>query len=291
MRDLAAFAMRGPKQAAILATILTAIPMMFWLGAGIVGLVTLRQGFKEGASVLVWSIIPALGWWIGLQDPGALIVLLSTLLMASALRYTVSWHKVFVSGALVSLLVGVLVPMIMPELIDLLVGMADQIFRNLAEDAQMEYDADIQASFRSLMIASFAASFFGMALGSLCLARSWQSQLYNPGGWQQEFHQLRLSPKLVLGFLALLFVAPNVGVDATLVMLIGVVPIIVCGIALVHGVIGKKKLGGQWLIGFYILVVMLFPTVLMVISMLAILDSVVDLRSKVQVREDKPDGN
>lgn len=286
MRDLAAYAMRGPKQAAVLATLFTAIPMMFWLGAALIALVTLRQGVKEGASVLVWSIIPALGWWIGLQDPGALIVLINTLVMASVLRYSISWHKAFVSGALVSLLVGILAPMLMPELIDLLVGMADQMFRNLATDAGVEYDPAIQASFQSLMVASFAASFYAMALASLCLARSWQSKLYHPGGWQQEFHQFRLSPGMVLVFLLLMVGAPYIGVDLSLVMLIGMVPVFICGLALVHGVIGKKKLGGQWLFGFYILAVMLFPTILMILAMLAIVDSAIDFRSRVQAVQD-----
>jgi hypothetical protein len=282
MRELAVFVMRGPRQAAIVAFVCTLIPMMFWLAAAIIGLVTLRGGLRQGAAVLVWAIIPALGWWLGLQDPGAVVVLLSTLVMAEVLRATVSWQLAFVVGALISVLVGILVPMMMPELIDTLVAMADQVFRDLAADAKLEYDDTVKASFRSMMIASFAASFYGMALGSLCLARSWQSKLYNPGGWKQEFHQLRLTPKTMLGFMAAMLVSPYIGVDATLLLLIVMLPITICGLALVHGVIGKKNLGGQWLFGFYVLVVILFPTVLMVVSMFAIVDSVFDFRGRMK---------
>jgi len=256
--------------------------MMFWLGAAIIGLVTLRQGLASGAAVLVWAIIPALGWWIGLQDPGAVVVLLSTWLMAAVLRATVSWQLVFVAGACISLSVGVCVPWVMPELIDTLVSMADQVFRDLAADAQLEYSEEVQASFRSMMVASFAATFFGIALGALFLARSWQSQLYNPGGWKQEFHALRIEPKTLMGFMAATFVLPFIGVDAALLMLIVVLPLIICGIALVHGVIGKRNLGGQWLFGFYFLVVMLFPTVLMIVMMFAILDSVMNFRGRLE---------
>ena len=284
MRDLAAFVMRGPKQAAIVSMLCTMIPMMFWMGAAIVGLVTLRHGLAQGMAVLVWAIIPALGWWLGLQDPGATVVLINTLLMAAVLRATISWQLTFVAGAGLSVLVGVLVPWLSPELIDTLVGMAEQVFRDLAQDAQLEYDEQVQASFRSLMIASFAASFFGMAIGSLCLARAWQSQLYNPGGWREEFHSIRFEPKLLLALMLAMFVSPYLGIDATLVLLIAMLPIVVCGLALVHGLIGKRNLGGQWLFGFYLMVVMLFPTVLMVVAMFAILDSVMDFRGRIERR-------
>lgn len=290
MRDLAAFVMRGPTQAAIVATVCTLIPMMFWLGAAVVGLVTLRQGLNQGLAVWIWAIIPAIGWWVGLQDPGPAVVLVSTLLMANVLRSTVSWQLTFLTGAVWSVLVGLLVPLMAPELIDMLVELADEVFRDLAKDAQLEYDDQVQASFRALMIASFAASFFGMALGSLFLARAWQSQLFNPGGWRQEFHGLRFEPKLLLGMMLTMFAAPYIGIDATLVLLIVAIPLMVCGIGLVHGVIGRKNLGGQWLFGFYLMVVMLFPTVLLVISMLAIADSVMDFRGRID-RDGTPSGS
>ena len=286
MRDLAEFIMRGPRQAAFVATLFTAIPMLFWLGAAVIGLVTLRLGLEKGLAVLVWAIIPALGWWWGLQDPGAMIVLLSTLAMAMVLRVTVSWSKTLAVGALIGMILGAIAPLIMAGLIDTLMQMADQIFRELAKNAQTDYDQATQDSFRVLMIASFAASFYGMSLGALFLARSWQSRLYNPGGWKQEFHQLRLSPLLIAGWLVLTVVAAQIGIQPVVVMLVGFVAIVICGLALVHGIIAKKNLGGQWLFGFYFLVVMLFPTVLMLLSCLAMLDSLVDIRTRVKPASD-----
>jgi len=279
---LAGYIMRGRKQAAIFATVATLIPMMFWFGAAAIALVTLRHGLSQGLAVFVWAIIPAMGWWLGWQDPGALIVLLSTLVMASVLRYTVSWQSALVAGGVVSLVTGLLVPSLMPELINALMTLADEVFRELAREAQVEYDDQIQGSFRSLMIASFASSFYGMAVGSLFLARSWQSRLFNPGGWQQEFHLMKLSPGLVAALVLAQVVAPILGIDSVLVMMIAVIPAVVCGLALVHGLISKKKLGGQWLFGFYFSVVMLFPTFLMLLVFLALLDSLVDFRKRIQ---------
>lgn len=285
MHELAKFAMRGPRQAVMLAGISVLIPMMFWVGAAIIGLTTLRKGSGQGFVIFAWASIPALGWWFSMQDPGALIVLFSAWLMSSVLRYSVSWQLTLVTGGVISLATGILAPFIMPELIDALMELTDQVFRELAEQSQQEYNAELQSEFQSLMIASFAASFYGMAIASVFVARSWQSQLYNPGGWREEFHQLRLSPKLLMGMLFFVAVAPSIGIDWALVMMVVTIPILVCGLALVHGVIGKKRLNGQWLFGFYISVVILFPTVLILTTMLAVIDSLVNFRSRIQVPE------
>jgi len=261
------------------------IQMMFWFGAAIVGLITLRRGLNQGLNVFIWASIPALGWWFSMQDPGALVVLTSVLLMAAVLRSTVSWHGTLAVGGAVSLVTGILAPYIMPELIDTLMELADQFFKRLAEESDQEYDATLQEGFRSMMVASFATSFYGMALASLFLARSWQASLFNPGGWRQEFHQLRLNVRAVLGIVLLTVVLPLLGVNPALVVMVAIVPVMVCGFALVHGVIAKRKLGTQWLFGVYFSAVLMFPTVLMLIALLALLDSLVDFRSRVQAPE------
>lgn len=282
MHELAKLAMRGPWQAAILASVSVMIPMMFWFGAAIVGLITLRKGLNQGLNVFIWASIPALGWWSAMQDPGALVVLISVLLMAAVLRSTVSWQVTLMVGGGISLATGILAPYIMPELIDTLMELTEAFFHQLAQESQQEYDATLEQGFRLLMVASFAASFYGMAIGSLFVARSWQASLFNPGGWKQEFHQLRLSGRSVLAIVVLVGIAPMLGVNPALVMMVSIVPVLVCGFALVHGVIAKRKLGGHWLVGVYISSILLFPTVLMLIAILALLDSVFDFRARVQ---------
>ena len=74
MRALAKYLMRGPKQAVIVAVIAAALPLMFWLSAAVLTLVTLRKGVGEGINVLVWALLPAIAWWIKLGDPGIVLV-------------------------------------------------------------------------------------------------------------------------------------------------------------------------------------------------------------------------
>jgi len=282
MHELVKYVMRGPKQAILLASISVLIPMMFWFGAATIALVTLRQGFRQGLVVFIWAVIPALGWWFSLQDPGALIVLFMSLVMASILRYTVSWQGTLAAGGVISLVTGLLAPYIMPELIDMLMEMGEAMLQELAKNAPEDYDTTLDSAFRSLMIASFAASFYGMAVASVFLARSWQSRLFNPGGWQEEFHQMRLSPRFIIGIALIVMIAPSLNIEPALVMMIAAIPLLVCGLALVHGVIGKKKLGGQWVFGLYVSAFILFPTVLILLVVLALLDSLVNFRSRIQ---------
>lgn len=283
MRDLASFVMQGPRQAATVATISTLVPMMFWVGAAVICLVTLRRGLSAGLQIFVWAAIPAFAWWYGTQDPGALIVLVSSMLMAATLRATTSWQAGFAAGALSAVVVGVVVPWIAPETIELLLSLAEQVFLQAAEDAQIEYTTEIQDSFRSLMIASFAATFYGISIGALCLARYWQSALYNPGGWRQEFHDMRLEPKWLLGAAVASFLVPALGVSGSLVFLTILFPVMICGIALIHGVVARKSLNVQWLFIFYLMLIVTFPTLLVMVVMFAIVDSAIDFRGRMDL--------
>ena len=114
---------------------------------------------------------------------------------------------------------------------------------------------------------------------SLCLARWWQALAFNPGGFQQEFHQLRLS-KLsalfsVLG-LALLANSANYAVWAWLF----VVPIVVAGFALIHGLIAQKTKGGHWIILFYLAVAIAPDKMIVLLMLLALVDSALGFRGK-----------
>ena len=286
MRELARFAMKAPRNAAGVAFVACLVPMMFWLGAATVALVTLRHGTAKGLNVFVWAAIPALGWWLGLQDPTALVVLISTFALAEVLRISVSMRRTLLFGFGFSILIGVLTPLLMPGAIEMLLTVTDELLKQLAEDAQLQVDDELKASFYSLMIASFAASFFAMSVASLFLARYWQAALFNPGGWRDEFNTLRMGSMDMTAIVIVMLIGPAIGLDGYLLVFSGLVPIIVCGFALVHGLIGKKNLGGHWMIGFYALFIVLFPTLLAIVVLMALIDSAVDIRSRVQASPD-----
>tara|TARA_R110001592_G_scaffold59905_3_gene182019 strand:+ start:31435 stop:32289 length:855 start_codon:yes stop_codon:yes gene_type:complete len=281
MHELAKVAMRGPTQAILIASISMLIPMLFWFSAAVVALVTLRKGFHQGTVVFFWTVLPAMVWLVVAQDPGALIVLALSFLMANILRITSSWQTTLVSGAFVSLILGWISPFIMPDLIEVLMSLADEFFKELAKQSDQEYNGQMQEGFQSLIIAGFASSFYGIAIGSVCLARSWQAKLFNPGGWQEEFYKFRIQPRLLFSALLLILITQAIGLNAAVVVFTAIILVIFSGIALVHGLIAKKKMTVQWLIGFYISVFVLFPTILMLVAIMAVIDSFIDFRRRV----------
>jgi hypothetical protein len=281
MHELVKIAMRGPIQAVMLACITMLIPLMFWFSAAVVSLITLRKGFQQGAVVFFWTTLPAMVWLWSVQDPGPLIVLCMAFLMACILRMTISWQTALVSGALVSFILGWTAPYLMPEVIQTLSELADQFFRELAKQSEQDYTDELKQGFESLMIAGFVSSFYGVAIGSLCLARSWQAKLFNPGGWQEEFYQIRIQPRVLMAALLVLMLTPALGWNTSVVLLTVAVALTFGGIALVHGLIARKNMTKQWLVGFYLSIVLLFPTILILVVIAALMDSLIDFRSRV----------
>ena len=116
------------------------------------------------------------------------------------------------------------------------------------------------------------------ATACLALARSWQSGLYNPGGFRSEFHAFRLSLPEILILAACGII--GVFLDVPAVLLLIWIPLFVAGIALVHGYIGLKGMSGLWLVGVYFLLLTTWPTIL-ILLLLALVDVFADLRARL----------
>ncbi|MCH7817034.1 MAG: hypothetical protein IIC60_10750, partial [Proteobacteria bacterium] len=115
----------------------------------------------------------------------------------------------------------------------------------------------------------------------LMLARWMQAALYNPGGFQKEFHGLRIELKVALLLLGLMLLA-NFGVlvPSAWVLYLAV-PLMFSGLALIHAVVAKKKLSTMWLTALYVL---LLPFVMQLIVLLALVDSWYDFRARLKSR-------
>jgi uncharacterized protein YybS (DUF2232 family) len=58
------------------------------------------------------------------------------------------------------------------------------------------------------------------------------------------------------------------------------IPLLIAGIALVHGVIGLKGMNGLWLVAFYILLITTWPTILIVL-LLGLMDTFANVRARL----------
>lgn len=283
MQRLAEFILRGPVYAAGVAVVTMAVPFLFWISAAAVGLVTLRLGPKQGLNIGLWAFLPGAVWLLWGMDPAPLAVLLLTMVMAGILQATVSWEKTLIGGAVAAIAVAYAIPLLAPDFFAQVTGMAEEVYSEMDSEATADLPEgqDPASVIRMMMIATLGLLNYGIAVLSTLLARGWQARLFNPGGLKREFHEFRLSAPVALGLLVVLAVGDYVGLNPTLLLLVLGLPLIMAGLALVHGVIAKRELAQGWLIGFYIALVILTPWLFLVLIFAAIVDSWLDIRQRL----------
>lgn len=282
MLTIARWVMRGTPYASGGAAVATLIPWLFWLGAAIAALVTLRRGLSPALPVIVAAAVPS-GWWWMQGDVIPLSSVLLVTLMAVVLRSRLRWSEALIVGALagaVMIQLGIFLP---PggtgEMLDQLRQASPEVERLLTELGSQGLDTEQLAG---LLIGGVTGLIVLIAaVACLALARSWQAGLYNPGGFREEFHALRLAPHelavlVVLGAIGAVLGLPGLG------MLLWV-PLLVAGIALVHGFIGLKGMNGLWLVAFYLLLITTWPMILIVL-LLAFIDAFANIRGRLASR-------
>jgi len=245
----------------------------------LLGLVILRLGIRQGLNVGLWALLPALGWsWFG-QDPTALVVLLEVMLMTALLRVTSSWDKALCGGTFLAIVTGLALPSLYPGLMDILVQTGVQFYQQYNADVAQALGSNLESVIRQTMSASMAGTYLALAVGMTLLARGWQAALYNPGGLRTEFHRLRLSPVFAV-VLPPPWSLVRTGADAVLLAWAAGTPLFLAGLALVHGVVARKKLSRQWLVMFYVALVLLGPSLMILLVVLAFVDSWLNIRGQ-----------
>ncbi|AMQ90075.1 MULTISPECIES: hypothetical protein [Marinobacter] len=282
MRALAQYVMRGPLQAGGVAAVTTAVPLLFWIGAAVIGLVILRLGIRQGLNIGLWALMPALGWAVYGQDPTSLVVLLQVMLMASILRTTLAWEKALLSGAFLAILSGLMLPVMYPALLNDLVQTGVSFYEQYNAEVARSLGSDLELIIRDTMNASMAGTYFATAVGMTMLARAWQAGLYNPGGFRKEFHALRLSPAIAVVCALTMVIGPVLGLNSMLLAWAAGTPLFIAALGLVHGVVGRKQLSGNWLAMFYLALVLLGPSLMLLLLVLAFVDSWLDIRGRIQ---------
>ncbi len=275
MRSLAEFVMKGRRQA-ILAVVLTAaIPLTYFISAVIVALLVLRKGFREALLVMVWALL-ALALWtlfpsMSMEQPANLLpflLLFAVTGLAMVLRTSQSWQLTVLLAIVVGLLFEFYLR-IQPAAVDALMMRLDQLF----EQSGIEGSVD-----RGYLIAWIATTQTLMAVLLLMWARWLQARLYNPGGFRDEFHRLRIESKAALPLVILgLLSATGIGVPEAWLFYFAL-PFLFSGAALVHATIALRQLSPLWLVAFYVV----FTVIIRLLLLLAVVDSWYDFRKRMR---------
>ncbi|WP_127555773.1 hypothetical protein [Saccharospirillum alexandrii] len=283
MMGLARFAMKSQLNAGVLAAGFAALPMLYALSAALVALVTLRRGATEGTRVLMWSLAGGLVSWqlTGMILP--LLVLPVTALLAMVMRSVQSWSVLLTVAALLGIALALAAQGLLNDRFEAVITQVQQGVAGADTSQpmwQMLESVKPNAAFLVMTVELLEA------LLCLVLARYWQAGLYNPGGFRQEFHALRISGRLLIALVLLAGLAYVVKPAAMLLLLL---PLLFAGVALVHGVIAKTNMGGQWLLAFYVGGLLLNQFILPLLVLGAVIDGVLDIRARLTKAPDQND--
>ena len=274
MRALAEFAMRGRSYAIGLSMVGAIVPLMSWVSGAIVSLVFLRKGGLDGSIVLLWTLLP-LGLSIYFMgDPSSTNVVIGAAILAYVLRVTVSWELTLATTLVLSVIASLVFQYTASDVLILFVNLYIEIQKQLS--VEMTYE-----SAEGQFLGGFAMLQAYMMFAFLILARWWQSQLYNPGEFKLEFHQIRVTPIFSSAILILIIACVLFGESLSRWMPLLTMPLAVSGLAMVHWILNYRSLSGAWVLVFYLLLIFFFQLIYPILTVLALLDGYLNIRQRL----------
>jgi hypothetical protein len=286
MLALAQWVMQGRFQALAFVIIALATSPWLWpnsiLVAAVIALVWLRQGYKDGLILCAWAVLPAVVLIIYKDNFMPLLMIITAAVSSEVLRKSSSWPYGLLALSGCGLITAIVLEISAQTMLNNYVALYAEFLEQLKEQIKDQELARILANSIDTL---FVAGLFGTMLTistffSLVIARSWQAKLYNPGGFQQEFHQLRLGRIDIVIAVVLTLVFYQMGMQYLTWVWIALFPLLIAGVALFHAIAKSRKLAIQWYILFYS-VLLFWDPLKIVIVLLTIVDNFTDFRSRI----------
>jgi len=277
MVGLAQLIMRSRLYAMGVALAFSLLPALSFLGAAAMALVTLRKGAYEGGLVLLATLAPALYFneSLVLSHYGlALVVFAAALVLRSSVNLFYAILVTAVGSALLVLAVDSFAA-------DSVSTMQELLSESLMAQGAAQQRSELDEYVGLLTLQVFGMGFFLSTLLSLLIGRWWQARLYNPGGFQVEFHNLRSPFFVAMGLMLVGILFAQIEAKYMFLAVLALLPIMIPALGLVHYFVKQNNTPTLWLVLFY-LVVLLIPFFGMIILLvISLLDSYMDLRRKL----------
>ena len=290
---MAGFIMAGRIQAAFFVVISTLVslmlPPMIVFSSAAIALITLRKGWQQGIiySLLATATLMVVSGFLK-QDIGSgffagLVTWLPILLIASFLAITNSWSKTLQLILVITVIGVLLFHLLYPNAATFWIELMEPLKPLLKESYQFE-DAKLDDSIKlasQWMTGTFAAAFATLTIISLMIARNWQAVLFNPGGFGEEFRQIRIGKQATIGLLVAMAIAvfTNNQMITELIM-VALAIFMFQGLSLAHGLVKLRGMGVGWLIALYALMFILLIQMIVLLATLGVIDNYVDFRKK-----------
>ena len=301
MKFLASYILKGQKEAIVVTAATALLSLIFfplsYISAAAVALVTLHIGARKGlvvaiiaatimaalAQLLVGSYLPALIylllfwmplWWIANR-------LRRDNLLSLGLLQTAALGLVVIAGFYLVLdNPGAWWKVLLDEPFQI-------IFKDVSDVDSQQPDLMIE-QMANLMTGMMAVAFMLHLLGSLFLARWWQALHFKPGGFGREFREIRLGRVAAGAALVLLIIAFSMGSMLLIELLMAMILVFMLqGLAVVHGVVYNRKAHQAWLIGQYVLLMVLMLQMVMALALIGLVDNWFNFRGFFALKDTK----
>jgi len=279
VRVLAEFIMRGRMQACLVGVFGSLLP---FVSVSTIGLVTLRKGAAEGFIVSLWVILPLLlSYMLSASSPFMAVVsgvaLINMALVANAHRVTADWNFSLGIATLSGVVLVCLAALLFQAEMNDFVNELEEMLATASEQSGQTMLVLTRNGFLAFVA---WVVIFNTVIG-LVLSRWWQALLYNPGGFQEEFQTLRLSPKLSLVCLSIFIAGLALGGNYQLWLRLASIPLLIGGLAIVHYVVQHKGFGRQVLVVMYVGLFLFGPVLMVLLGALGAADSVMNFRTRL----------
>lgn len=281
MQALANFMLRGRAQACLAAFAGSFLPL---LGSACIGLVSLSKGAKEGLLLCLWVSLPVL-LLHQLSTDSHLLTAISLLSLgipvvaATAHSLLASWQWT----TLVSIGTTVLTVLALGAAMSSEVTVLSNSIENLVAEMAISSNEAVNqiAVSESLVLGLIAMTLSLVSILSLMISRWWQALLYNPGGFQQEFHGFVVDREIAVPLVATILVGQLLSQGYQFWLQLAALPLLIAGIALIHFAVKLFQLGSHWLTLLYVALILFGVWVSMLLVAVATADSLLDLRSRL----------
>ncbi|NKB47088.1 MAG: hypothetical protein GKR77_04795 [Legionellales bacterium] len=283
------FVLRHRLNALAIAVLTFLLPLLSWIASVVVGLVTLRHGWREGGWIvvsltLVLAIVFVMMDWMPMGVTPSLFTALSILTgpvlvwgLAGVLRNFHSWSQVLTVACYLGCGLVMLLLALGNDPTPLTGNLADYIGNSPEIEAIViwltTYFSGLQVTFMLLNV--FIA---------LVIARGMQAMVFNPGGLYPELIQIRLPMHLALFAIAIFLMGLlQIAWAKHLVPVVSLIYFL-AGLSVLHFTVQRMRKAWPWLVGFYGLLLLLFLYVFMAVAALGVVDTWVNVRRQLSTR-------
>jgi len=279
---LANFILRGRVQALAVAFIGSFFPL---ISSATIALVSLCKGAKEGLLLFLWiSLILVLIQQASTDNPLLAAVSIASLgimvIAAKVHRHLASWQWTLLATIAISVACAFSFGLFMGSEVTAFLTTVEAMFAAINSKQQ---DAQISLDLTESMLLGIVATLLAIgSIMSLMLARWWQAGIYNPGGFQKEFHSFKIEAKVAVILVAVLLAGQFMSKSSQIWSDLAVLPLLIAGIALVHFAVKLLDQGRQWLAFLYVGIILAGKPVTVILLVLGLTDSLIDLRSRLE---------